>query len=1225
MTRPFLPQGRPDPSHGGPVWPQLPPPERDLLDRLLLFAGPTGAAPRAEVLRETRTAAARTALAAECGNGRWSDIVSVHLLGLLAWTLWLVTGDERELAVAADWLVIVRRVDPVLLPEPLRSAGRERFTAAGLPGLVDAAGGREYALTLAARFIGSGLGWAATPGETEAVAAYVRARNLLRDDAPAADEEARQALSLLPAGRHWLTPFALDLAACACGLRTMAEGGLASEDAVRLAQRAVDIVPADHPLLPKTLTYLHTLRVGLLARQLRPTTPALEPSAAARCREVVELGRRALAVREEDDEKIAVTLRTQTAALFLLLSCDPRDPVLRAEMTRHGRLAAGRLSGSPADEAAVWLDMGDRLKLLFLWTTEPERLAEMTEVLETACRVAPAGSVLEARAVCALGWAEFIRAGARGDLTGLNAAAEHHLRVIDLLGLPVPEDSPDEAAQRALERTRALAQFQQLLTTRAELIGDRDSRMEVLAPQTGPLPEVVTGTGDFFDLQIRRQLAQQRFAQAQQLFVATCAQAFEDLRPQALRRACETLRGAADEYAAAVPDQRHLADGAHTWTGHVARQADAMEAEAIEPPEAIDELVATLVGEGAPELLLDDALFGRVSGGQPGRGAPAEAAARPAAGGTADATRALPFLKGHEVARLRLSVALGQARQALGARLRGEPHTAAWSRALVFSERGYADPAVSPLNLVPHAWFMARIAARLDDLPGVAPLLATAVRATASLASPRFRRADQEAMLTLYANGLGDQACAAALLAGEPAERALAVLETARGLLAAARLNSMSDLGTLRRACPEAASRFEAATAELTAAQEETPAPRLAAMTRRHRAADRWEGELDRIRGLPGFGDFLRPLDAATVRSLADHGPVVHLTLHSVRSHALLLTADGVEALPLPGASPTRAQEWTGRLEQARGEPGTTGAQQVRAVLGELWDAVAKPVLDALGLRTPPGGPADRPRLWWIPSGQAVLLPLHAAGRFIPQVASPGTVPCQAPGDNVLDRVISSYAPTLRALRHARLRVAPAGRPGVLAIAVPGGTHEPGSLRWAGLEAQDVLAGVGAGRYLEQGEATLAAVGRALREHPWLHFAGHAASPQDGPRAGTSGGLLLGDTLLTPQIVDRLALPSAELAFLSGCGTARGTSALADESLHVASALHLAGYRDVVGTLWPVRDRAAALIAERFYGGLRAGAVRGGAAPALDAAVHATRQEQPARPDLWAAHLHIGP
>ncbi|MGW3173823.1 CHAT domain-containing protein [Streptomyces sp. NPDC001153] len=1208
MTGTSLREGPCELPAGEPAWPELSPPERDLLDRLLLFARAESAEQRSEVLRHGRTEAARTALRAECDSGRWGNILMVHQLGMLAWVLGAETGDRTELGVAAQWLAVVHQADPALLPEPLRSARREQFTPEELAGLTGAANDRERALAAAQEFIAGGLGWAATPEEAEAISAYVRGRDLsLRDETTAeAHGAARQAVATLPA-RHWLRPYALGLAANTSTLVALAQGALYTEEAERFARQAVEAAHRHHPQRARSLAALHAYRVSALSSLLidadmtRPEV-LLPPDA---CREAVELGREVLALLADDNPRVGDTLTFQTSALFLLLCGDPHDQALRTELLRYGRLAAERVGGSPHEEATRWLELSEYLKMLFLWTTDQELLLELIHATGAADRVAPAGSVVAARAACTLGWAEFQRAAARGNLPGLNAAADQFLRVTGKLGLPVADDTPEEAAERELVRVSAHNDLRAVLLTRSELTGgDHTSRQEALTRQQEPDPGALTGSGDVFDVINRRRLAAARLHQAHQQFTAQWVQATYDNRPKALRRAAAQLRRAADEFAAAVPKNRDMADGSRAAAALAVRQADAMESGEIGTAVG---LVADVLTEGSPDRLLDDSVFGRGDDGRQDVTSPPDGAQGPRQG--RDKALARRHLRGHQVVRMRLTVARQEAQRAVAERERGISYTDAWSRALAFCERACADPAASPADLLPVTRFMAESAVRLDDVPSVAPLLAAAVRAAGTLASPRFPRAEREELLARYVDGLGDVACAAALLADEPAERAVAVLEAARGLLSAGALSSMTELGTLRRAHPEAAARFESATDALAAAQEISASAGMEGVTLRHRATDRWESEVRRIRDLPGFADFLEPLDPVAIRALAERGPLIHVTVHAVRSHALVVTADGVESLALPGVTPSLAREWIARLEQA-GAGTAAGAGEVRGVLGELWDAVASPVLRALDVAGPPGSPAGRRRVWWVPSGPAVFLPLHAAGRLS---GTPGA-PQQVPGDNVLDRVVSSYTPTLRALRHARLRSAPSGRPSVLAIAAPGAAGSPGRLRWAVGEALDVRDTVGAGRYLAPEEATLATVAQALPEHPWLHYAGH----------GTAGALVLGEELLTPSAVDRLSLPSADLVYLSGCETARGTAQLADESLHLAGALHLAGYRDAVGTLWRVRDGEAAQITEDFYKGLRAAPGHDPAA-ALDAAVRKARRREPGRPDLWAAHLHIGP
>lgn len=1206
-----------EPPADGPVWPELSPPEQDLLCRLLLFAHATNAAQRSEILRHEHTAAARTALNAKGNSGRWGNILIVHQLGLLAWLLGADTGDAAQLGTAADWLAVVHQADAALLPEPLRSARHEQFTPDGLAELVGAADGRECALVAAQEFIAHGLGWAATPEEARAISAYVRGRDLRMSDDTTTEAHgaALQAVAALPA-QHWLRPYAFELAANTASLAALARGVLYSEETEHFARRAVESAHPGHPQRASSLAFLHSCRVTALnslviaADMSRPQ----DVLPADRCREAVELGREALARLADDNPRVADALGFQTSAVFLLLSLGPHDQALRAELMRHGRLAAERVGHTPHKEASRWLQLGDYLKVIFLLTVDRELLRELIDVAGAADRAAPAGSVVAARAACMLGWAELWRAKAHGDLSGLNVAAGHYLRVTEKLGLPVAEDAPEDAVERELFRVSAYTELQALLLARSELTGgDNTSRQEALIRQQEPDPGVLTGSGDFIDVSNRRRLAAARLHQAQQQFNAQCAQAIRDSKPDALRRAAAQLRTAANEFAAAVPVLRYMADESHETAKIAVLQADAMESGEIG---TAVELVAHLLTEGTPDLLLDDSLFGQEDSGSTAATSTQDGALAPQQGLD---RLILKHFHGYQIVRVRLTVARQEAQRAVAEHERGASYADAWSRALVFCERACADPAASPADLLPVTRFLAETAARLDDVPAVAPLLAAAVRAAGALASPRFPRAEREDLLAWYVDGLGDLACAAALLAGEPADRALAVLEAARGLLSATELTSMTELGTLRRNRPEDAELFEKATKALAEAQETpladgpeasaAPSAALTAANLRHKATDRWEAEVRRIKTLPGFEDFLEPLGPATIRALADHGPLVHVTLHGLRSHAMVVTADGTEAVPLSGVTPPLARDWADRLVRP-GARTDDAASEVRAVLDELWDAVASPVFRTLGLAGSPVAPHERPRLWWVPSGPAVFLPLHAAGRF--SVTAP--VPHQLPGENVLDRVISSYAPSLRALRHARLRPAASGVPSVLAVAAPGEPDSPDLLRWAADEAKDVHDSVGAGRYLPPEEATLAVLVQALPEYPWLHYAGH----------GTAGALMLGGQLLSPSDVDRLSLPSAEMVYLSGCDTARGKADLADESIHLAAALHMAGYRDAVGTLWRIRDELAAQITEYFYQALRATTGHDPAA-ALDAAVRTTRQEAPDRPDLWAAHLHIGP
>jgi len=115
---------------------------------------------------------------------------------------------------------------------------------------------------------------------------------------------------------------------------------------------------------------------------------------------------------------------------------------------------------------------------------------------------------------------------------------------------------------------------------------------------------------------------------------------------------------------------------------------------------------------------------------------------------------------------------------------------------------------------------------------------------------------------------------------------------------------------------------------------------------------------------------------------------------------------------------------------------------------------------------------------------------------------------------------------------------------------------------------------------------------------------------------------------LGPRNVGSIVSPSRN-AYLSACRTADAGPRLADEAIHLTGAFQLAGYRHVIGTLWPVYDLISAIVAENVYRRL----TRDGTTPpdtnttasALRAAIRDLRETHPSRPDLWAGYVHVGP
>jgi len=112
--------------------------------------------------------------------------------------------------------------------------------------------------------------------------------------------------------------------------------------------------------------------------------------------------------------------------------------------------------------------------------------------------------------------------------------------------------------------------------------------------------------------------------------------------------------------------------------------------------------------------------------------------------------------------------------------------------------------------------------------------------------------------------------------------------------------------------------------------------------------------------------------------------------------------------------------------------------------------------------------------------------------------------------------------------------------------------------------------------------------------------------------------------LRLPEI-GALQLSEAELAYLSACSTANHGTRYADEVLHLGSAFHLAGFRHVIASLWPLDDTAAAAAERSFHKALPHSPVASDAAAVLRTVILSLRDEYPSRPDLWAPLIHSGP
>lgn len=560
-----------------------------------------------------------------------------------------------------------------------------------------------------------------------------------------------------------------------------------------------------------------------------------------------------------------------------------------------------------------------------------------------------------------------------------------------------------------------------------------------------------------------------------------------------------------------------------------------------------------------------------------------------------------------------------------------------------FQTAAEVDSATPSVRL--HAAHTAGSLVGMSDPARAAGLLELAIRLLPEIATRRLRRPDQLHALTRRSNLAQDAAALTlrdpSLPASERPAKALQLLEAGRAVLLSQALQVRSDITDLADRHPDLAADFLRLRESLDHSTD--PAMRKPqdvdgdAAPDRHHLAREFDEVLTRIRALDGFHTFALPPSIEQLRAQADQGPIVVFNISRFGCDAVIVTSDAVTALPLPFLSFDIVAEQTKAFQRALHDVNSdtwasrqAGREQLPRTLEWLWDNATGPVLDALGYRDRLTPGQTGPRVWWIPGGLFGLLPIHAGG-YHRDATDPDA-------KTVMDRIISSYTPTIGALRYARRPAATdptTASQSALIVAMPTTPGFP-DLPAVPEETRLVASHFPDAVTLTEPETrsdtgpTKATVLNLLGDCRIAHFACHGASDATDP---SHSRLLLHDHATDPLTVAALTpvqLQHARLAYLSACNTA-ATAALAllDEAINLAGAFQLAGYPHVVGTLWTIDDRTALRIADDFYAGIKPTPAQTDpdidrAAQALHHAVRVQRDNRPGEPYWWAAYLHSG-
>jgi CHAT domain-containing protein len=322
------------------------------------------------------------------------------------------------------------------------------------------------------------------------------------------------------------------------------------------------------------------------------------------------------------------------------------------------------------------------------------------------------------------------------------------------------------------------------------------------------------------------------------------------------------------------------------------------------------------------------------------------------------------------------------------------------------------------------------------------------------------------------------------------------------------------------------------------------------------------------------------------MKGAASSGPIILINV-SHRCDAFLIEKTGIRIVALPDLHLPDVREKSKRMKSIRQSSirSDVSQREMFRILEWLWDAVVDPILDKLGIReTPKDG--NLPRVWWVPTNLLTLFPLHAAGYHFSKDRK-----------TALDRVVSSYSPSVKALLQAKdagsVRNSNTTTPyKAVLVSMPSTADLPNSsLPFAKDEISELTHLLAKSKCLKAiplERPLRSEVIEALRDCTIFHFAGHGKSSIRDP---SQSSLLLSDwrtnSLTVGDLMDlKLYENQSEpwLGYLSACSTGENqVHQLLDEGIHLMNACQLAGFRHVVGSLWELSDRECVDVAKKVY------------------------------------------
>ncbi len=487
------------------------------------------------------------------------------------------------------------------------------------------------------------------------------------------------------------------------------------------------------------------------------------------------------------------------------------------------------------------------------------------------------------------------------------------------------------------------------------------------------------------------------------------------------------------------------------------------------------------------------------------------------------------------------------------------------------------------------------------------------------VANPDIEKQQDRLLSATFARELPGRAAACAIENGN-LELAVSLSEQCRSVLLSNLQRYRSPVEDLRAVNPDLAEKIQWVGSQLEklSSPKESPDGQTAGSTPDHFLAEQqslleeWDERLQQIRSLPGFDDFMSTPSFTRLQTAARDGPIIFLNTCERRSDAIIIFSTGPPKLiNFPDVKSDRLEYDHYLLTSSRVENDRKEEATLLRIARYLWTNVVSLIVDCLSAE----GIAPGSRVWWCPTSEFCLLPIHIAGLY-------GRIK----GTNFPDLYISSYTPTVSALLRAKADSASAANPTTKHSLLFVG-HSGGSLENVGADQAAVKEGCSGFdvKVLLEGDATPTTVLDELPNYPRVHFSCHGCVMLGRPlESFFQLDVDSGKQRLTVQDLISARLPNSELAFLSACHSAGGGDAVPDENLHLAAVLQFCGFRSVVGTMWEMYDGEGPAITRDFYKRLmKHGGHYSDAASALHFAVKQCRRRGMGI-ERWAMFVHFG-